>query len=203
MINIDARGDACPVPVVKAKKALDQAAAGEVIEVHVDNEVAVQNLRKLAAGMNCGFCSRTVGDGHFAAEITAAGAAKPEPSMQLSEECRPDSRDSSVIVISSAVMGRGNDDLGKVLMKGYIYALSQLDTLPAAVLFYNGGVTLTTEGSDSLEDLKTMEAQGVKIISCGTCLDFYRLTDRLRVGTIGNMYEIAGTMQMASKIIRP
>ena len=203
MMKIDARGDACPVPVVKAKKALDKAAAGEVVEVLVDNEAAVQNLRKLAGNMSCGFRSETVGAGHFVTVITAAGIPAAEAAIRPDPECRPDNRDAAVVVIRSAVMGQGDDELGKVLMKGYIYALSQLETLPGAILFYNGGVTLTTEGSDSLEDIKTMESQGVKIISCGTCLNYYQLTDRLQAGTIGNMYELAGIMQNASKIITP
>lgn len=203
MIHIDARGQACPIPVVKAKKALDQAAAGEMIEVLVDNEAAVQNLRKLAGSMGCDFSAQTAETGHFVTVITSAGLPAVAAAAQPKAECRPDSRDSSVVVIRSAVMGQGDDELGKVLMKGYIFALSQLETLPAAILFYNGGVTLTTEGSDSLEDLNTMAAQGVNIISCGTCLNYYGLTDRLQAGTIGNMYELAGIMQNASKIISP
>lgn len=203
MIHIDARGEACPIPVVKAKKALDNAAAGEVIEVHVDNEAAVQNLRKLAGSMNCGFQSQTAEAGHFVTAITAAGEPAAEIKIPTAAENRLEQQDSAVVVIRSAVMGQGDDELGKVLMKGYIYALSQLETLPGAVLFYNGGVKLTTEGSDSLEDLKMMEGQGTKIISCGTCLNYYQLTNQLQVGSIGNMYELAGIMQNASKIITP
>ena len=106
-------------------------------------------------------------------------------------------------MISSSVMGNGDDELGKILMKGFIYALSQLDTLPETILFYNGGVFLTTEGSDSLEDLKSMEAQGVKILSCGTCLNYYGLTEKLQVGSVTNMYVIAEKMAGASNLIRP
>ena len=100
-------------------------------------------------------------------------------------------------------MGSGNDELGKVLMKGFIYAVSQLDQLPKTILFYNGGATITTEGSASLEDLKNMEAQGVEIMTCGTCLDYYNLKDKLAVGTVTNMYSIVETMNGAAKILRP
>ncbi len=82
----------------------------------------------------------------------------------------PDARDNTVVVISSDRMGSGNDELGKVLIKGFIFAVTQLDTLPKTMLFYNGGATFTTEGSDSLEDLKSLEAQGVEIMTCGTVL---------------------------------
>ena len=89
--------------------------------------------------------------------------------------CVPDARDNTVVVVSSDRMGSGNDELGKVLIKGFIFAVTQLDTLPKTMLFYNGGATLTTEDSDSLEDLKSLEAQGVEIMTCGTCLDYYGL----------------------------
>ena len=112
-------------------------------------------------------------------------------------------RDNTVVVISSDRMGTGNDDLGKVLIKGFIFAVSQLDTLPKTMLFYNGGATLTAEGSDSLEDLKSLEAQGVNIMTCGTCLDYYGLKEKLQVGTVTNMYSIVETMQGAGHIMRP
>ena len=88
-------------------------------------------------------------------------------------------------------------------MKGFIYALSQLDTLPETILFYNGGVFLTTEGSDSLEDLKNLESQGVEIVTCGTCLDYYGMKDKLAVGTVTNMYDIVESMNNAGKIVKP
>ena len=100
-------------------------------------------------------------------------------------------------------MGNGNDELGHTLMKGFLYALSQLEKLPEKILFYNGGVIWTTEGSDSLEDLKTMEEQGVEILSCGTCLNFYGLTDKLKVGSVTNMYDIVESMAKADKVSHP
>lgn len=117
--------------------------------------------------------------------------------------CAPDARDNTVVVVSSDRMGSGNDELGKVLIKGFIFAVTQLDTLPKTMLFYNGGATLTTEGSDSLEDLKSLEAQGVEIMTCGTCLDYYGLKDKLAVGTVTNMYSIVETMAKAGRIVRP
>lgn len=115
----------------------------------------------------------------------------------------PDARGDTVVAVGSAVMGSGDDQLGAVLMKGFLYALSQMDRLPDTILFYNGGARLTTEGSQSLEDLRNLEAQGVKIRTCGTCLDFYRLKEKLQVGEVTNMYEIAETLAAAGKVIRP
>ena len=111
--------------------------------------------------------------------------------------------DNEIAVQNVTNMGSGNDELGKVLIKGFIFAVTQLDTLPKTMLFYNGGATLTTEDSDSLEDLKSLEAQGVEIMTCGTCLDYYGLKDKLAVGTVTNMYSIVETMANAGRIVRP
>ena len=109
----------------------------------------------------------------------------------------------TIVVVSSDRMGSGNDELGKVLMKGFLFAITQLDVLPRKMLFYNGGATLTAKGSDPLEHLKPLEAQGVEILTCGTCLDYYQLKDKLAVGTVTNMYSIVEAMAEAGKIIRP
>ena len=93
--------------------------------------------------------------------------------------------------------------MGHVLIKGFLFAVTQLDELPKTMLFYNGGAKLTTEGSESLEDLKSLEAQGVEIMTCGTCLDYYGLKEKLKVGTVTNMYSIVETMNQAGRIIRP
>ena len=114
-----------------------------------------------------------------------------------------DEEEKIVVVLSSDKMGEGDDELGKVLIKGFIYAITQLDKLPKSVLLYNGGVKLSTEGSDSIEDLKELEEKGVEILSCGTCLNFYNLQDKLKVGKVTNMYSIVEEMSGATNIIRP
>ena len=106
-------------------------------------------------------------------------------------------------MLSSDQMGGGNEELGRILMKGFVYALTQLEELPETVLLYNGGAKLSVEGSQSLEDLKNLEAQGVEILTCGTCLNFYELADKLKVGSVTNMYEIAERMSGARLVIRP
>ena len=100
-------------------------------------------------------------------------------------------------------MGHGHDELGKVLMKGFIFALTQQDTLPSDVLFYNGGATLTVEGSASLEDLKNLADQGVEILTCGTCLNYYNLSDKLAVGEVTNMYAIVEKLTTADLVVMP
>ena len=117
--------------------------------------------------------------------------------------CVPDQRGDLVVAVDTDAMGRGSEELGRTLMKGFLYAVSQLPALPKTILFYNSGAYLTCAGSDSLEDLKFMEAQGVEIRTCGTCLDFYKLKETLAVGSVTNMYAIAETLAAAGKVIKP
>ena len=202
MITVNAMGDNCPIPVIKTKKAMQELTGPETIEVLVDNETAVQNVTKMAQSSGGEVSSEKLGEKEYKIIIKMQGA--PESAAEEAEvSCTPDRRDNLVVVVSSDRMGSGNDELGKVLMKSFIFAETQLDTLPKTMLFYNGGATLTTEGSDSLEDLKSLEAQGVEIMTCGTCLDYYGLKEKLAVGSVTNMYSIVETIAGAGKVIRP
>ncbi len=201
MITVNAMGDNCPIPVIKTKKAMQALTGPETIEVLVDNEIAVQNVTKMAAAQGGEVGSEKLGEKEYKVTIKMQGA--PEAAVEGDAEYAPDMRGNTIVVVSSDRMGSGNDELGKVLIKGFIYAVTQLDELPKKMLFYNGGATLTTEGSDSLEDLKSLEAQGVEILTCGTCLDYYQLKDKLAVGTVTNMYSIVESMAEAGKIIKP
>ena len=200
MITVNAMGDNCPIPVIKTKKAMQALTGPETIEVLVDNEIAVQNVTKMASASGGQVSSQKISDREFKITVQMEGALSAE---EEETGCMPDARDNTVIVVSSDRMGEGNDELGKVLIKGFIFAVTQLDTLPKTMLFYNGGATLTAEGSDSLEDLKSLEAQGVEIMTCGTCLDYYGLKEKLQVGTVTNMYSIVETMAKAGRIVKP
>ena len=203
MITVECRGEQCPIPVVKTIKAIGEMKEADTIQTHVDNETAVQNLTKLAESKGFAVKSEKIEDKHFVVtmEVTApdAAAAAEEPAVS----CIPDRRGSTVYAFGSNCMGLGNDELGATLMKGFIYAVSQLEELPKTMLFYNGGVKLTTEGSASLEDLKSLQAQGVEILSCGTCLNFYGLSEKLAVGEVTNMYAIVEKLNGASHIVKP
>ena len=210
MIVLDERGKACPLPVVETKKALEAAASGETARVLVGNEIAVQDLRKLADHKGWSFCWEKRGGGDFQAWITReAGESLSEEKQRETEEpecpdCRTEGiRPGLTAVISSEAMGQGDDRLGKILMKSFLFALTQQDILPETVLLYNGGAFLSCEGSESLEDLKKLEELGVEILTCGTCLDFYGLKEKLAVGGISNMYEIVEKQCRAHTILRP
>lgn len=201
MVTVNAMGDNCPIPVVKTKKAMQALTGPETIEVLVDNEIAVQNVTKMAKDQGGEVSSEKIAEKEYKVVIKMQGA--PAAANEACEECTPDMRNNTIVVVRSDRMGCGNDALGKVLIKGFIYAVTQMDTLPKKMLFYNGGATLTIEGSEVLEDLKSLEAQGVEILTCGTCLDYYEVKDKLAVGSVTNMYSIVEAMAEAGKIITP
>ena len=204
--TFDARGMACPLPVVNAKKASEEMTNGGTLTVLVDNEIAVQNLTKFGNSKGFTVSSEKKADKDFAVtfQIPENGAAPATAAESAAPTCAPDSKKHGLIAVLSAnTMGNGEEQLGKLLMKSFIFALTKQDQLPETILCYNSGADLTCEGSDSLEDLKSLEAEGVKILTCGTCLDFYNLKEKLAVGGVTNMYEIIEIMENAGTIVRP
>ena len=204
--TFDARGMACPLPVVNAKKASEEMTNGGTLTVLVDNEIAVQNLTKFGNSKGFTVSSEKKADKDFAVtfQIPENGAAPATAAESAAPTCAPDSKKHGLIAVLSAnTMGNGQEQLGKLLMKSFIFALTKQDQLPETILCYNSGAYLTCEGSDSLEDLKSLEAEGVKILTCGTCLDFYNLKEKLAVGGVTNMYEIIEIMENAGTIVRP
>jgi selenium metabolism protein YedF len=207
--TVDARGLACPLPVVNAKKALGEFGEEGILTVLVDNEIAVQNLQKFATQKGLVASGEKKADKEYEVTIQVVpGASTPAatPEKEAEEEiiCSPDGRKSGLVVVLSAnVMGTGEEKLGKTLMKAFVFALTKQDVLPETILCYNTGAYLTCEGSESLEDLKALEAEGVNIMTCGTCLDFYGIKEKLAVGTVTNMYDIVETMENAKSVIRP
>ena len=206
-IKVDAMGDQCPIPVIKTKKALKEITETTLVEVHVDNEIAVQNLSKMAKQKNLEYKCEKLEEQHYIIKIKAEAEGvsiqQKAPAENDKEICYPDRKSNTVVVLSNNQMGNGSEELGQILMKGFIFALTELDELPSTVLLYNSGVKLSTEVSNSIEDLKTLQAQGVEILSCGTCLNYYDLTEKLQVGDVTNMYFILEKMAQADKIIRP
>lgn len=206
--TVDARGLACPLPVVKAKEAVNGFRQEGVLTVLADNEIAVQNLQKFARQRGLPASGEKKAEKEYEVTIQVPGAAlalPPEPQEAQEEiNCSPDARRSGMAVVLSAnVMGSGEEKLGKALMKAFVFALTKQDVLPEAIICYNSGAYLTCEGSDSLEDFKALEAEGVNIMTCGTCLDFYGIKEKLAVGTVTNMYDIVEAMERAKAIIRP
>ena len=212
MITINAIGDTCPIPVVKTKKAIEKLEKPDTVETLVDNEIAVENLKKMASQMGFAVSDSKINSG-YSVKITvddidkindnkmsvtnakATSEAKANSIKTGADDmvsCNIKNSGEKIVVIKSEFMGDGDNELGKVLIKGFIYALSQQDELPQTMLFYNGGAKITSEGSESIEDLKALEEKGVKIFTCGTCLNYYGLTEKLCVGEATNMYSATG-----------
>ena len=200
---IDCKGMACPLPVVNAKKVAEELGSGDVLTVLVDNEIAVQNLTRFAEHKGFAVSAEKKADKEYAVIMTLSGAAAEGPKEE-EIACVMDSRRKGMLVVLSAnVMGTGDPKLGTSLMKAFVFALTKQDQLPDTVLCYNTGAYLTCEGADTLEDLKLLESEGVTVLTCGTCLDFYGLKEKLAVGGVTNMYDIVERMENAAQIIKP
>lgn len=194
-LTVDALGDKCPVPVVKAKKALATIEEGTV-EMLVDNETSVKNLENLARSMKCESATEQLEPEKYSVRITkTADSVADAPTGDAGVGPR-------VVVVPSPFMGHGDDVLGDVLIKAFIFALTQQDQLPDSVLFYNGGVKLTCEGSPVLDDLRKLADAGVEILSCGTCLKHFDMEAQLAVGDVTNMYVIVEKQLTAGIVVR-
>jgi selenium metabolism protein YedF len=215
MKTVDMIGQPCPIPVVKAKEALAEKDARGVV-VLVDNFVAVQNLEKMAKGTGCDFSYAEAGGFYRVTIVKGAGASNDVSSVDgasndgastaepSAEALAPDTARSGtgpVVLITSDSMGRGSEELGRLLIKGFIFSLTQLKPLPEAVLFLNGGARLTTEGANTVPDLKVLEEKGVGIYTCGTCANYYQLTEALVVGSIVDMMTIVRYLAGAATVI--
>ena len=190
MLEVNAIGLVCPVPVIMTKKALNTIEEGEV-SVLVDNETAKENLEKLAKEMGYSYVSSKK-DENIQIIITK--------SSKKIEEIEKD--ENIVVVIDSDEMGKGDKELGEILMKGFVYSLTEMEILPKTIILYNKGVFLATKNENTIEDLKKLEAMGVEVISCGTCVNYYGLQDKLQVGSLTNMYSILDKQMKATKVVR-
>ena len=196
-LTVDALGDKCPVPVVKAKKALATIETG-TLEMLVDNETSVKNLTSFAKAQKCEVSSEQLAEEKYSVKIVKTEASTAAAPAEGGAGVGP-----RVVVVPSNVMGHGDDVLGDALIKAFVFALTQQEQLPDSMLFYNGGVKLTCEGSPVLDDLDKLANAGVEILSCGTCLKHYGIEDKLAVGEVTNMYVIVEKQLQAGIIVRP
>ena len=226
MSFVNAIGDACPLPVIKTKKELSNEACTSVV-VMVDNKTAVDNLQNMATMEGCtsswsedganfrveivkteafGAGAGGAGDGGAGGEGAGEGEHSQSSAVKDAQAWAGKSRmsfEETCVVISSDCMGSGNDELGKILMKSFVFTLTQLDKLPKTILLYNNGVKLSCEGSDCIEDLQKLENLGAEILNCGTCLEFFGIAEKLQVGKVTNMYYIVERQRQCEMIIRP
>jgi len=195
MANIvDARGLPCPQPVIMTRNALQE---DDAVTTIVDNETARRNVTRMAEKAGCTVRAEERDDGiylHIAREGTALEETIPRPA-------RAPVGGPLVLVIPSELMGRGDPELGHILVRGFFHTLSEVEPLPDTIIFFNSGVQLVVEGSSVLEDLQALCQRGVEIFACGTCLGYYALKEKVAVGEVSNMYTIAETILRAGKVV--
>ncbi|MGO9120732.1 MAG: sulfurtransferase-like selenium metabolism protein YedF [Desulfomonilaceae bacterium] len=203
-MTIDARGLACPQPVLETKKALEKGVPGP-LTVLVDNSTAKENVMRFARNQGCEVKIQESDPEQF--QITILKCDKPvEPSAQ--EELLPCPMPGTepvrnVVYVGNNCMGRGDDELGAKLMRGFLRTMIDSTPLPWRMVFINSGVKLTTIDQEAVEAISLLEEKGVEVLSCGTCLEHFNLKDKLAAGKVTNMFEIIETLNSATKVISP
>lgn len=197
MYILDARGLACPQPVILTRKEMMQR---DELQVLVSGHEAVQNITRLAEKSGWTAEVTTTGDEYTLTLKKGATASAPAATPSVEQSCAPFNQ--TVILCASSELGHGPAELGGILIKSYFYALGEVDAKPQTIILINSGVTLAVEGSPVLEALQKLASQGVEILVCGTCLGYLELRDKLAVGSVSNMYAIAETLLNAGNTIR-
>ena len=195
---IDARGLPCPQPVILTRSAMHEALrAGGTVTTIVDNEIARQNVARMAEKAGAAVRTEARDDGIY---LHIGGGQTPAEDDIVCATVLPGVR--SAMVVESEFMGRGeHDELGHVLMRAFFHTLGEVDPLPDMIIFLNSGVKLVVKDSPVLGDLRALSGRGVEILACGTCLGYYGLREQIAVGEVSNMYTIAETMLSAEKIV--
>jgi selenium metabolism protein YedF len=192
---VDCRGLACPQPVIQSKKAMAQA---DRVTTIVDNEAAVQNVSRMAEKEGYAVAVERKEDGIY---LSLSKERVTGETMPAASGAKEGDQGPTVVLVASDGIGRGDDELGAILIRSFLHTLNEVEPLPDTIVFLNAGVKLTVEGSPVLEDLATLAQKGVGILACGTCLGHFGLKDKLAVGEISNMYSIAETLLVAGNVV--
>jgi selenium metabolism protein YedF len=199
--TVDARGLVCPQPVVLAKRAIE---SHEQVKVIVDNDTALENVKRLGTKLGCDVKAEKKNDGSYEINLTRkTDVAGIKDDFVPSCDATPASSGPLVIVISADKMGRGNDELGYVLIRTFLHTVVLQAEKPNVMIFYNTGVKLTLQESEVLDDLKELASAGVEMLVCGTCLNYFEAKEKLGVGVVSNMYDIVETMSRAGRLLVP
>ena len=200
--TVDARGLACPQPVILTRKAMVDSPD---VTVLVESAISRNNVQRMAerAGRQV-TVTKVEGEFHLhivdqnGGLVSSAGGI-PEEESQTSTDGRRDG--SLVLVVSDNKMGRGDEELGEILVRAFFHTLGEVEPNPDTIILFNAGVRLAAEGSPVLDDLRSLAASGIHIMLCGTCLKYFDLIDRVGVGVVSNMYDIAESMLAAGRIV--
>ena len=194
---IDACGLQCPKPLILTKKQLSKSATPFIILI--DDKVAKNNIQRFLSDKKIKYFL-TNENNHY--KLTVNSDSVSLPSNNAPHKKNP-GKSNIVICIKGLEMGHGSQELGEILLKAYINTIKEVNPLPSTIIFYNNAVKLTEKKSSVLEELKLLEKKGVTILVCGTCTNFFDITEKIETGTISNMYEIAEILSNADKVIYP
>jgi selenium metabolism protein YedF len=186
--------------VVLSRKAMLEVGV-DVVRVRVDRDAPAENIQRMARSQ--GWETQESREGDEIHLTLSRGELPSETAETPAAERRCSGGGPKVVVfVASDLFGVGDEPLGRVLMRAFVKTMKELDTQPTKVIFANAGVRLTTAGSDLVEDLQALEREGVQVMSCGTCLDYYHLADSLQVGISSNMFEIATALVEADRVVK-
>lgn len=202
---VDCSGMLCPKPLIETKKALKENPVGTSLEIVIDNDTSCKNVLHFLN--DNGVKNTTIQEGKLFRIRVSVPENLSTPAKNVEEYCEVTFNNSPkgnyIVVLNSHLMGKGNDDLGKILMKGFLNTLPELNPIPTEVICYNSAVTLAKKGTDTAISFKTLSEKGVKITLCGTCVDFFNMKEEIEVGTISNMLYIAERLSSNLKIVQP
>jgi len=191
MKTIDCSGMVCPLPVIETKKALEEGLVDN-LAVIVDNLTSRENVMRFLQSKGFSVSAMEENEKH---RIEATRGQSDEEVIRIEKKL--------LVFIDGETVGRGSEELGKILMRSFLITLKELNPIPWRIIFMNSGVKLAVEGSPYLEPLNDLTTIGAEILCCGTCLDYYRLKEKLKVGRISNMFEISSSFLEATNVMKP
>jgi len=197
VIELDCRKQDCPWPIVNTKKALEKAGSEKLVTI-VEGVVSRDNVRRFVHSQGHSLEIEDKGGGVFYMHITPNTDVIGKPATAVGAQATG----GVVVFVTTDRLGEGDERLGTILMKAFLNTLHDSEPKPEKVIFINNGVKLSTEGSEMLDSLEVLTEDGVQIISCGTCLNYYDILDKLKFGIVGNMYDIVNVLLDANKIIK-
>ncbi|HPY96457.1 MAG TPA: sulfurtransferase-like selenium metabolism protein YedF [Candidatus Cloacimonadota bacterium] len=198
---IDTRGELCPKPIIKTKKVIPSIAVNESFQILTDNEISLNNLLRFLKD-NSFETEVNAKDNYHVINCIKRDKVLTNPDAE-SYCCSAPTNENYIIVFKSNKMGIGDDALGSILMKAFINNLGEQNKLPKALIFYNSGVTLAQETSSVIGALNDLQSKGIEIVICGTCVDFFKIKENIKIGTISNMFAITEYLTKYSHIVCP
>lgn len=194
---LDCRGLACPNPVLRTKEIIDRGNVAK-LSILVDNPAAKENVSRFLSRMGY---EVTLSEEREVFKVTGT-KHESAVSCEITEEIRNRGQESKIaVIVGTDRMGKGDDTLGRKLIMSFIDTLKEMGPELWRLIFLNGGVKLTVEGSECLCELQALEKEGIHILVCGTCLNHFGLLEKKQVGETTNMLDIVTAMQVADKVV--